>query len=58
MSDSDRHRRPEVSNSMLEMWRISTERIRVESEMSYRILHMIAYIDSQDIPYDLIAAAS
>ncbi|KAH7000710.1 P-loop containing nucleoside triphosphate hydrolase protein [Ilyonectria destructans] len=50
MSDSDRHRRPEVSNSMLEMWRISTERIRVESEMSYRILHMIAYIDSQDIP--------
>ncbi|KAH8647502.1 hypothetical protein BGZ61DRAFT_469911 [Ilyonectria robusta] len=34
VSDADRHRRPEVSNSMLETWRISTERIRVESEMS------------------------
>ncbi|KAH6883986.1 hypothetical protein B0T10DRAFT_137753 [Thelonectria olida] len=58
MSDSDRHRRPEVSNSVLETWRISTERIRAESKMSYRILHVIAYVDSQDIPYDLIAAAS
>ncbi|KAI8670401.1 NB-ARC domain-containing protein [Fusarium keratoplasticum] len=44
--------------SVLETWRISTERIRVESEMSYRILHVIAYVDSQDIPQELIAAAT
>ncbi|KAF4447593.1 hypothetical protein F53441_8888 [Fusarium austroafricanum] len=58
VSDADRYRRPEVSNSVLETWRISTERIRVESEMSYRILHVIAYVDSQDIPHELIMAAA
>lgn len=58
VSDTDRHRRPEVSNSVLETWRISTERIRAESEMSYRILHVIAYVDSQDIPHELIATAA
>ncbi|RFN50665.1 hypothetical protein FIE12Z_5049 [Fusarium flagelliforme] len=57
VSDTDRHRRPEVSNSVLETWRISTERIRAESEISYRILHVITYVDSQDIPHELIAAA-
>ncbi|EHK19877.1 uncharacterized protein TRIVIDRAFT_155683 [Trichoderma virens Gv29-8] len=58
MNDFDRHRRPEVSNSVLETWKISTKRIREESELSYRILHVIAYLDSQDIPYELIVAAS
>ncbi|SCO12762.1 uncharacterized protein FFE2_12681 [Fusarium fujikuroi] len=58
VSDGDRHRRPEVSNSVLETWRISTERIRAESEMSYRILHVIAYVDIQDIPHELVAAAA
>jgi tetratricopeptide (TPR) repeat protein len=58
VSDTDRHRRPEVSNSVLETWRISTERIRAESEMSYRILHVIAYMDNQDIPHELVAVAA
>ncbi|KAK6709693.1 hypothetical protein SNK04_010641 [Fusarium graminearum] len=58
VSDKDRHRRPEVSNSVLETWRISTERIRAENRMSYRILHTIAYVDSQDIPHELIEAAA
>ena len=58
VSDTDRHRRPEVSNSVLETWRISTERIKAESEMSYRILHVIAYVDSQDIPHELVVAAA
>ncbi|KAL6908256.1 hypothetical protein GGI43DRAFT_135092 [Trichoderma evansii] len=58
MNDFDRHRRPEVSNSVLETWKISTARIREESELSYRILHVIAYLDSQDIPHELIVAAS
>ncbi|KAL3587830.1 hypothetical protein FPOAC2_13729 [Fusarium poae] len=58
VSDADRHRRPDVSNSVLETWRISTERIRAESKMSYRILLVIAYVDSQDIPHELVAAAA
>ncbi|CAI6014743.1 unnamed protein product, partial [Clonostachys chloroleuca] len=57
-SDFDRHRRPTVSNSVLETWRISIEQIRAESEISYQILHVIAYVDSQDIPQELIAAAA
>ncbi|EXK26979.1 hypothetical protein FOMG_16419 [Fusarium oxysporum f. sp. melonis 26406] len=58
VSDADRHRRPEVSNSVLETSWISTKRIRAESEMSYRMLHVVAYVDSQDIPYELIAAVA
>ncbi|PCD20347.1 hypothetical protein AU210_016214 [Fusarium oxysporum f. sp. radicis-cucumerinum] len=58
VSDADRYRRPEVSNSVLETWRISTERIQAESEMSYQILHVIAYVDSQDISHELITAAA
>lgn len=58
VNDFNRHRRPEVLNSVLETWKISTMRIREESELSYRILHVIAYLDSQDIPYELIVAAS
>lgn len=58
MNGFDRHRRPEVSNSVLETWKISTARIREESELSYRILHVIAYLDSQDIPFELIMAAT
>ncbi|KAF5258408.1 hypothetical protein FOXYS1_11026 [Fusarium oxysporum] len=58
LSDADRHRRPEVSNSILETWRISIERIWMESETSYRLLHVVAYVDSQDIPQELLAAAA
>ncbi|EHK16959.1 uncharacterized protein TRIVIDRAFT_113898, partial [Trichoderma virens Gv29-8] len=58
MNSFDRHRRPEVSNSVLETWKISTQKIREESELSYRILNVIAYLDSQDIPHELIVAAS
>ncbi|KAF6515472.1 hypothetical protein HZS61_005378 [Fusarium oxysporum f. sp. conglutinans] len=58
VSDADRHRRSEVSNSVLETSRISTKRIRAESEMSYRMLHVVAYVDSQEIPYELIAAVA
>ncbi|WXC50997.1 hypothetical protein QX201_010702 [Fusarium graminearum] len=57
LSDTDRYRRPQVSNSVLETWRISLERIRTESEISYRILHVIAYVGSQDIPQELMVVA-
>lgn len=58
VSDTDCHRRPEVSNSVLEMWRISVDRIRKESEMSYWILHVVAYVNSQDIPQELLIVAA
>lgn len=58
VSDTDRYRRPEVLNSVLETWRISMEQIRMESEISYRILHVIAYVDSQDIPHKLVVGAA
>ncbi|KAG5753304.1 hypothetical protein H9Q70_004045 [Fusarium xylarioides] len=58
ISDIDRHRRPEVSNSILETWSISTERIAAESKMSYHLLHIIAYVDHQDIPEALLAEAA
>ncbi|KAM0355575.1 hypothetical protein ACHAP4_007556 [Fusarium culmorum] len=58
VSDTDRYRRPEVSNSVLETWKISTEQIRTESKISYHILHVIAYVDNQDIPEELLVAAT
>ncbi|UZP35205.1 hypothetical protein NXS19_003021 [Fusarium pseudograminearum] len=58
VSDTDRHRRLEVSNSVLETWKISTEQIRNESKISYHILHVIAYVDNQDIPEELLVAAA
>ncbi|KAK4164409.1 hypothetical protein QBC43DRAFT_262507 [Cladorrhinum sp. PSN259] len=57
MMEFDRHRRPGVPNSVLETWSISIERIRLENEMAYRILHTIAYVNNQDIPSELLTAA-
>ncbi|KAK3378395.1 hypothetical protein B0H63DRAFT_495936 [Podospora didyma] len=54
----DRHRRPDLSNSILETWNISITRIRHESEMAYILLHVISYVDNQDIPLELFMAAS
>ncbi|EKJ77904.1 hypothetical protein FPSE_01997 [Fusarium pseudograminearum CS3096] len=58
VSNTDRHRRLEVSNSVLETWKISTEQIRTESKISYHILHVIAYVDNQNIPEELLVAAA
>ncbi|KAH6605366.1 hypothetical protein Trco_007073 [Trichoderma cornu-damae] len=55
--DYDRHRRPGVSNSVLETWKMSAVRIRQESELSYRILHVMAYLDGREIPHELVVAA-
>lgn len=54
----DKHRRPEVSNSILETWNISIRHIGQESHMAYKILHTIAYIDNQNIPLSAILAIS
>ncbi|CEI66303.1 unnamed protein product [Fusarium venenatum] len=55
VSDVDRHRRPEV---VLETWKISTEQIRTESIISYHILHVIAYVDNQDIQQELLGVVA
>ncbi|KAF7519720.1 hypothetical protein PCG10_009763, partial [Penicillium crustosum] len=52
----DRHRRPDVPNSVLETWSISVELIREEDELAYRILQVIAYVNNQNIPIELMAA--
>ena len=57
MTEFDRHRRPNLSNSVLETWSISVEHIRRDNEMAYAILHTIAYVNNQDIPHEIIAAA-
>ncbi len=54
----DRHRRPEVPNSILETWTISMHQIRLGNEKAYKVLHILAYLDNQDIPIELIKAAS
>ncbi|KPM42215.1 hypothetical protein AK830_g4365 [Neonectria ditissima] len=52
----DRHRQRGIPNSVLETWKISIERIRQENGMAYRILHAIAYLDSQNLSLELIKA--
>ncbi|KAK4206669.1 P-loop containing nucleoside triphosphate hydrolase protein [Rhypophila decipiens] len=56
-TEFDRHRRPNVPNSVLETWNISIERIQRENKMAYRIMHIIAYVNNQDIPFEIITAA-
>ncbi|KAK1770253.1 hypothetical protein QBC33DRAFT_617537 [Phialemonium atrogriseum] len=56
-TEFDRHRRPNVPNSILETWSISIERIRLGNEMAYKILHIIAYVNNQNIPFEILAAA-
>ena len=53
-SDFDRHRRPGLSNSMLETWDISMEQIRRENKMAYDILHVLAFLDNQNIPLEIM----
>lgn len=55
-TEFDRHRRPDVPNSVLETWSISINRIQQESEMAYKILHVIAYLDNQNIPHEVMEA--
>ncbi|KAH7117517.1 hypothetical protein EDB81DRAFT_848304 [Dactylonectria macrodidyma] len=57
-TEFDRYRRAEVPNSILETWSISIEQIRQENEMAYKVLHILAYLDNRDIPFEVIAAAA
>ncbi|KAL8398599.1 hypothetical protein RB596_005941 [Gaeumannomyces avenae] len=57
-SEPDAHRRCEVSNSILETWSISIEHIRQENEMAYNILHILAFLDNQNIPKQMMKKAA
>ncbi|KAH7302948.1 P-loop containing nucleoside triphosphate hydrolase protein [Stachybotrys elegans] len=56
-TETDRHRRPLVPNSVLETWTISMKRIQQENPMAYRMLNVIAYLDHRNIPFELLAVA-
>jgi tetratricopeptide (TPR) repeat protein len=56
-SKFDRHRRPNVPNSVMKTWQISIDYIREENPRAYTILHVIAYFHNQNIPFELIKAA-
>ena len=54
----DRHRRPGLPNSVLETWDISMEQIRQDNQMAYDILYVLAFLDSQNIPLELMKKAA
>lgn len=49
-TEFDRHRRPEMPNSVLDTWTVSMERIQSENIIAYQVLHVIAYLDNQNLP--------
>ncbi|KAK4174679.1 putative kinesin light chain [Triangularia setosa] len=57
-TEFDRHRRWDVPNNVMQTWDISIERIRQENQMAYNILHSLAFVDSQNIPFELVAKAA
>ena len=58
VTEFDRHRRREVSNNILQTWDISIEHIQQENQMASDILHSLAFVDNQNIPFRLIAKAA
>ncbi|KAK4077629.1 hypothetical protein Purlil1_12267 [Purpureocillium lilacinum] len=58
VTEFDRHRRHHVPNNVLETWDISIEHIRQEDRMACEILQSLAFVDSQNIPFGLIAKAA
>lgn len=57
-TEFDRHRRPEMPNSVLDTWTVSMERIKSENKTAYQVLHIVAYLDNQNLPHELIIQIS
>ncbi|KAL5086867.1 hypothetical protein Trisim1_008617 [Trichoderma cf. simile WF8] len=57
-TEFDRHRRPEMPNSVLDTWTVSMERIQSENRTAYQVLHIVAYLDNQNLPHELIIQIS
>ena len=54
----DRHRRRHISNNIMQTWDISIQHIRQENQMAYDILHTLAFLDNQNIPFELVVRAA
>ncbi|KAI9147951.1 Kinesin light chain 3 [Paramyrothecium foliicola] len=61
-SHFDAYRRNGVNNGTLEIWHITMEHLKqskkVEEGLAYKILHIIVYLDSQNIPWEILRAAA
>ncbi|KAG7289885.1 hypothetical protein NEMBOFW57_006262 [Staphylotrichum longicolle] len=57
-TEFDRHRRRCVPNNVMQTWNISIEHVRQESRMACDILHSLAFVDNQNIPFELVAKAA
>ena len=55
-AEFDRYR-SDVPTSLLETFSISMQRIRLHDEMAYQMMHILAYVNNQDIPFEMITAA-
>jgi tetratricopeptide (TPR) repeat protein len=53
-SAHDPHRRQGLTNSIMKTWDVSMKQIRQESKITFHILHMLAFLDNQNIPFDII----
>ncbi|RKK66603.1 hypothetical protein BFJ69_g15255 [Fusarium oxysporum] len=54
----NRYRLHNSSNSILETWGPSLHRIRQENELAYTILHILAYVDNQNVNEHVLDAAA
>ncbi|CVK92128.1 uncharacterized protein FMAN_07104 [Fusarium mangiferae] len=54
----DRQRLHNNSNSILETWSPSIHQIRQENELAYKILHILVYVDKENITERLVDAAA
>lgn len=57
-SEFDRYRRPGLPNSILETWNISIEQLRRENKMAYNLLHVLAFLDNQNISLEIMIKAA
>ncbi|KAI0441353.1 hypothetical protein F4803DRAFT_523870 [Xylaria telfairii] len=57
-SEHDRHRRKQACHNVLETGDISVEYLRNENELTYDVLHTLAFINNQNIPFELIYKAA
>jgi len=57
-SQHDRYRKGTLPNSVLGAWTVSVNQLQLENPTAYRILCVIAFVDNQNIPLDILSAAS
>jgi tetratricopeptide (TPR) repeat protein len=57
-TEFDEIHRSDVPNSVMHTWLISMKQIAEESECGERILNTIAFLDNQNVPFELLSAAA